>query len=124
MLRQTTVDRCLMTVWSIASSRYCAQFVIGFTAQSIFRRMSGSYYRASFDHMVVLADRLTRADGLALERALQEECKIGKARGEPYRRKYHLDHRDDVYRGSFGNALKLDAFSKTHSVYMAWAEPL
>lgn len=123
MLRTATIDRCLNTVWAIASSRYCKGFVIGFTAQSISGRMSGSYYQSSFDHMVILADRLTRADGLALEEALQTACKFGKARGEPYRRKYHPDHRDDVYRRSVGNAGHLDPLAKYHSVYMAWVEP-
>jgi hypothetical protein len=85
--------------------------------------MAGAYYRDTFNHMVVLADRLNRVDGLALEEALQVACKFGKARGEPYRRKYHPDHRDDVYRQSIGNPTLLDPFAKTHSVYMAWVEP-
>jgi len=84
--------------------------------------MSGAYYRANFDHMVILADRLNRADGLALEQALQSACKFGKARGEPYRRKYHEDHRNDVYRGSVGNGSMIDPLAKLHSVYMAWVD--
>lgn len=123
LVRQQQIDRCLDTVWAIASSRYSGHFVIGFTAQSISGRMGGTYYRNSFHHMVVLADRLTRADGLALEEALQIECKRGAARGAPYRRKYHPDHRSDVYRRSVGNAGHLDEFGRFHSVYMAWVEP-
>lgn len=85
--------------------------------------MAGTYYRATFDHMVILADHLNRADGLALEEALQKACKSGAPRGEPYRRKYHPDHRMDIYRPSVGNAGLLDPLAKTHSVYMAWVEP-
>jgi hypothetical protein len=123
MVRQQTVDRCLNTVWAIASSRYCEHFLVGFTAQSTSGRMSGTYYRATFEHMVILADRLGRADGLTLEEALQSACKFGKARGEPYRRKYHPDHRSDIYKRSFGNAGLIYPFAKVHSVYMAWSEP-
>ena len=123
MVRQQLVDRCLDTIWAIASSRYCGQFVVGFTAQSISGRMAGFYYRNNFDHMVVLADRLSRVDCLKLEEALQSECKFGKARGEPYRRKYHTDHRSDRYRPSIGNAGHINPEAKIHSVYMAWIEP-
>lgn len=123
MVRQQTVDRCLNPVWAIASSRYCEHFLIGFTAQSISGRMAGTYYCATFEHMVILTDRLERADGLALEEALQRTCKFGKARDEPRRRKYHPDHRSDIYGRSFGNAGLIEPFAKVHYVYMSWSEP-
>lgn len=119
---QNTVERHLNTIWAIASSRYVKWFLVGFTAQSGIERMRGTYYANNFDHLVILADKLTQMNALLLEKNLQDACKEGSARGRPYRRKYHPDHRTDVYRRNIGTPAA-DPLDRVHSVYMAWIEP-
>src|SRR5436190_12635832 len=123
MIRQSRIDRCLDTIWAIASSRFVKWFVVGYTAQPGAHRLRASYYAANFDHLVILADKPSRTDALQLEERLQYSCKTGAARGDPYRRKYHPDHRSDVYRRSIGKSPRARANAPVHSVYMAWMEP-
>ena len=120
-LQERMIDRYLDTVWCIASSRYVQHFVIGYTSQSGKERFNG-YLQRGYDNLVVLADRLTKRQALQLEEQLQSACKAGGAYGEPYRRKYHPDHRNLHYIGSAGQGSP-DPTAQIHSVYMAWKQP-
>lgn len=118
---QTRVfDRYLNTIWAIASSRYVTGFVVGYTCMAAKERFA-AYKTNGYDYLVILADRLTLSEALALEQRLQEACKVGKARGAPYKRKYDLLHRALPYYRSVGQGSR-DPEGRTHSVYMAWYE--
>ena len=119
-LQNRIIDHYLNTVWCIASSRYVKGFVIGYTAGPGKMRR-GAYRAGGLEHLVVLADRLTQAQAHHLEQKLQELCKTGKARGEPYRYKYHQRYRDLPYYKSAGQGSP-DPTAPIHSVYMAWEE--
>jgi hypothetical protein len=115
------VNWYLDTVWAVASSRYVKWFVIGYTAQSAKQRFYG-YQARGFDSVVILADRLTKAQALDLEERLQSACKQSAARGGPYKRKYHPEFRSLSYYRSSGQG-STDPFAAIHSVYMAWVQP-
>lgn len=119
-LQGRQVDRYLNTVWAISSSRYVKCFVVGYTCMSGKERAT-QYLQWGYDHLVILADRLTQAQAHDLERRLQEECKRGKACGPPYRRKYDPYHRALPYQASAGQGSP-NPKASIHSVYMAWAE--
>lgn len=120
MLQERSVERYLNTIWCIASSRYVKGFVVGYTATPGKVRR-GAYGSKGFEHLVILADRLTQAQAHNLEERLQSACKFGRARGEPYRRKYHERFRDLPYYRSAGQGSP-DPTAPIHSVYMAWEE--
>lgn len=120
-VQERVVERHLNTIWAISSSRYVGQFVVGYTALGG-RNRSKAYRQNCYDHLVVLEDRLTKQQALDLEERLQEACKFGKARGEPYRRKYHPYYRALAYCRSAGQGSP-DPEAPIHSVYMAWMEP-
>ena len=122
MVTANRLDYLLNTVWAVASSRYVKWFVIGYTAQPAHNRRR-DYGKVGFDHLVILADKLTRSEAHIIEECLQDECKRGLATGEPYRRKYHPIKRLDVYRRSAGSANVIPPDERGHSVYMAWVEP-
>jgi hypothetical protein len=122
MLTERRVEKCLNTVWCIASSRYVKSFVIGYTARAAHARAL-EYQGQGFDSLVVLADQLTRSDALGLEEKLQNRCKAGQGRILPYRYKYHPERRLDRYRKSIGSREVHPADARMHSVYMAWEEP-
>lgn len=121
-MQERVFERYLHTVWAIASSRYVGGFVIGYTSMSAKERFSG-YRQRGFDYLVVLADRLSMAEAHGLEKRLQDACKMGAARGEPYKRKYDPDYRNLPYYKSAGQGSR-DPLGRTHSVYMAWWEPV
>jgi hypothetical protein len=118
VLQERVVDRYLDAIWCIASSRYVKGFVIGYTSMSGKERFQG-YAAKEFNHLVIIADRLTRKQALDLELRLQSECKKGAAYGPPYKRKYCPDFRDKRYYPSAGQKTS-DPMEKCHSVYMAW----
>ena len=120
LLQGRTVDQYLNTIWCIASSRYVKGFVVGYTATPGKVRRS-AYRQNGFEHLVILADRLTQAQAHDLEERLQEQCKFGKARGEPYRYKYHERYRALPYYRSAGQGSP-NPMAPIHSVYMAWEE--
>lgn len=121
-MQERTFTRHLNTVWCIASSRYVGGFVIGYTCMAAKERFNG-YRTNGFHYLVILADRLTMAEAHGLERRLQAACKTGAARGASYKRKYDPDYRNLPYYQSAGKGSR-DPQGKSHSVYMAWWEPI
>jgi hypothetical protein len=121
-IQERVFSRYLNTVWSIASSRYVGGFVIGYTSMSAKERFNG-YRQNGFEYLVILADQLSKPEALALEKQLQDACKAGAARGAPYKRKYDPDYRNLPYYQSAGQGSR-DPHGRTHSVYMAWWEPV
>ena len=119
MLHTHTINRYLDTVWAIAASKYCQQFIIGYTARSGRQRLLEYRYNHRYQHLVVLADHLNRKDALALEGMLQNAIKEDK-RHTLYR-KYCPDRRDKRHFPSAGQATS-DPAEPVHSVYMAWWE--
>lgn len=119
MLRNARIDRYYGTMWSIAASRYCNEYMIGFTARAGSSRLAEYSYNHGYQHLVVLADRLTRAEAHQLEGALQGMVKADK-RSVLYR-KYDASRRDGRHYPSAGQATS-DPTAKVHSVYMAWWE--
>src|SRR5205085_5111941 len=107
----------LNTVWAIAASPYVSQYVIGYTARSGIERFR-QYKSWGYDHLVLIADRLSRKDALDLEEYLHEEAR--KNRNTTIYQKYHEKRRDGPhYRRYGGIGAPGDA---VHSVYMAWWE--
>ncbi|MGN6307303.1 MAG: hypothetical protein ACTHNH_21000 [Mesorhizobium sp.] len=72
-----------------------------------------------YQHLVVLADKMTRADAHNLEEYLQTAIK--NDRRHVLYRKYNADRRDGRYFRSAGQATS-DPASKSHSVYLAFWE--
>ena len=108
----------LNTVWAIAASRYVSQYVIGYTSRSGIARFR-QYKVWGYDHLVIIADRLSMKDALDLEHYLQNEAK--KNKNTAFYQKYHRERRDGpTYRSYGGTAQAPDDF--IHSVYMAWWE--
>ena len=115
-------DDYINTIWAIAESRYCSEFVVGLTAQPI-RRRQLAYWNAvklEYEHLIAIADKLNAHDAKALERHLQEEIRK-RVDTVPALTKYNPERLKDVYRGSLGGS-KLDPLTKSWSVYMAWRE--
>lgn len=115
-------DDYINTIWAIAESRYCSEFVVGLTTQPI-RRRQLAYWKAvklQYEHLIAIADKLNAHDAKALERHLQEEIRK-RAGTVPALSKYNPERVKDVYRGSLGGS-KLDPLSNSWSVYMAWRE--
>lgn len=102
------------TVDAIAASPLVTQFVIGYTSLSRTQRFSG-YKTREFEHMVLLADRLSEKDAKELERYLQRKCRVAK-RFVTWR-KYHKRFRTLDYRPGTKSD---DPDKKKHSVYMVW----
>ena len=110
------IDWYLDTMWAVAHSKQVEGYVIGFTAQQLWARYSG-YRQLGYQHMVILEDKLNRADALFLEGKLQASIKNDK-RNLVYR-KYHHEKRDKRHYPSAGQAT-MDPDELYHSVYMAW----
>lgn len=107
-----------LTIATIAASQYVSEYVIGYTSRQGLLRREG-YKSRGYDHLVILADRLTRAEALRLEEAMQSyilECKVYAEY-----KKYDPQRRGKRYYPSAGQA-KSDPHAHLHSVYMAWRE--
>ena len=85
-LRAKQVDSYYRTVRTIASSWYVQTFHIGHTYRAGIARFT-DYKRFEFDHLVILADKLTQDDARGLEEELQKKCREDKR--EVTWRKYH-----------------------------------
>lgn len=120
MTQERVVDRYVNTIWAIASSRYVKHFVIGYTAQSASERFR-QYQVRGYQHIVVLADRMTQRTAHDLEERLQNACKLQAKRGGPHCYKYHPHHRELPYYKSAGQGSP-DPNARIHSIYMAWIE--
>jgi hypothetical protein len=90
--------------------------VIGFTARLGSARRA-EYRRRGYQHLVVIADGMTREVALDLERCLQEVIKTDR-RWLIYKR-YDPERRDNRHFPSYG-AGTTDPASRCHSVYVAW----
>ena len=119
MLTSKEVDHCLNTAWAIAASPYVHQFMIGFTAQPLKMRRSQYGTVHGYQYLVLLADRMNRADALSLEENLQLAVK--QDRRHTLYRKYCEVRRDERYYRSAGPA-GTNQHDLIHAVYMAWWE--
>jgi hypothetical protein len=109
----------LDTVWAIAASEYCSQFVIGFTSGQSKKRFS-SYKTNGYNHIVTLENNLTRAEAAFLEEKLQYLIKNTDDRRKVYYRKYHIEKRHLPYSPNYGGRGSVPADAREHAVYMAW----
>jgi hypothetical protein len=126
-ISKSRIEKCLETVKAICASPAVAEYLIGRTGQSA--QDKGDFYRNlrkngradGFDHLVVLADKLTNADAKTLEDRLQAWCGLGKEcppdldRREVNCRKYHHGKRGRY--PSNGNSRRDE-----HAIYMVWWE--
>jgi hypothetical protein len=108
---------CLAAIASISHSADVRRYVIGFTSREGMLR--GDEYRGvGFNHLVILADRLTSKEGLDLECALFNAiCGRGSDRRSNLFRKYDRKKRSRGYRRSYGGHVS----KRSTAVYMAWA---
>jgi hypothetical protein len=118
-MRMARREAYLETVWAIAASPYVETFVIGYTYRSGLARYR-EYHAVGYDHLVIIADRLSRKDALDLEEYLQ--LGIRRHRGLASYRKYHGRRRDTRTYRSHGSA-NADPNDLVHSVYIARWEP-
>ncbi|MCA1442355.1 hypothetical protein I6F07_19470 [Ensifer sp. IC4062] len=117
MLKTSRIEEYVETIKAIAASPRVSEFTIGYTSRSGRARHQEYKYWEGYQHLVLIADRLTLPDSHALERRLQETCQTDK-RSALYR-KYSPTRRDNRYYPSAGQA-KSDPNLPIHSVYMAW----
>jgi hypothetical protein len=118
VMQSRRVEAYLDTVWAVAASPYLSGYVIGYTAQQRWARHV-SYKTSGWQHMVILEDKLTRADAIWLEGVLQKLIK--RDRRHTNYRKYDPERRDGRHYPSVGQATS-DPSAPVHSVYMAWWE--
>lgn len=118
-MRAGRIDKHLNTVWAIAASPFVNEFMIGYTSRAGYDRLREHSYNYSYQHLVILADRLNREDAHQLERSLQEAIKEDRRR--LLYRKYCGDRRDGRYYKSAGQGTA-DPLQRVHSVYMTWWE--
>jgi hypothetical protein len=113
------VPRYVDTIWAIAASRWVQQYVVGITCRQAWQRRL-EYHAQGYDHLVILADKLTLKEAHWLEERLQAEIRLNR-RHTNYR-KYHEDKRMTRYYRSAGSGSP-NPNARIHSVYMAWWEP-
>lgn len=118
MITQSRLEKCLATVRSICTSPALDQYLIGYTAASA--AWKGDQYRSreGFQHLVVLADRMSRDDALELETTLQRT--IWSDPNDIACMKYHAEKREDGQPYSSYGGKKSDPSETSCSVYMAW----
>jgi hypothetical protein len=116
-LRLKRIEGYLDTVWAIAASKYVEQFLIGYTYRAAIHRFA-EYKSQAYDHLVILADRLTESDAKALEKILQSRVRDDKRRA--YFQRYNKRRRGKRY---YPGRKSPKPYKKIHSVYMAWWEP-
>ena len=109
-------ERLAYTVYAIASSPMVEEFVIGFTARPGWCRRA-EYRRRGYQHLVTIADGLTREAALDLERCLQGLVQTDR-RWQIYRR-YDPTRRDNRHYPSYGSP-GVDPLARCHAVYVAW----
>ena len=109
---------CLKTIDTICKSPSLGQYLIGFTVLSAGAK-GDSYRQHKFDHLVILADKMTRAAALDLERRLQRAIFDADRRCRMFQ-KYHEEKRkNDKIFSSFGGSIR-EATVNEFSVYMVW----
>jgi hypothetical protein len=120
--RKSLLEDCYNTVCAIAASPHCDEFVIGYTHQPL-RARGRAYWNAlavGYPHLVGLADKMSQADALWLEKHLQIMVKENRE-GEDSLKNYHPEKRLLAHSASTGGK-KLAADARQSSVYMAWAD--
>jgi hypothetical protein len=116
-IRQKRLQGYVNTVWAIAASRYVEQFIIGYTYRPSVQRFA-EYKVNEYEHIVVLADRLTQEEAKIVERHIQNACKSNKRNASW--KKYHDYYRKLPY---YPGANSPTPNKNIHSVYMVWWEP-
>ena len=119
MITKSRLDKCLSTITSICSSPQLEQYLIGYTVLSAGKK--GDQYRSpriGFEHLVVLADKLTQMEALDLERRLQSA--IWDKEDEIACKKYHAEEKANgrIFSSAGGSRKGLTA--PECSVYMVW----
>jgi hypothetical protein len=119
--KRSEVNQLLLAVDAIARSPHVHEYVVGYTGQSADAR--GRQYRGvGFSHLVILADRLTCDEALALEAAVDEMLRTKTDKRSILYRKWNTWKKGDVHRRSAGGGSK-SPMDPVHSVYMAWCAP-
>jgi hypothetical protein len=118
-LREQRIIDYVDTIWAIAASPYVKHYVIGYTSRQGWTRYK-EHRVNGFDHLVILADKLTQPQASHLETELQ--LRIRNDRRHTNYRKYDPDRRDGAIYPSVGGMTDRSP-SQSHSVYMAWWEP-
>lgn len=107
------------TVFAICNSSSVIEYMIGFTARSALVRRREHYRRLGYQHLVVLADKLSRTDALFLEEHLQKSMRDDK-RYVIYK-KYRDAVRDGPHRASYGG-IQGSPLEHIHSTYLTWKD--
>jgi hypothetical protein len=93
-------------------------YSVGFTAQPLMKR--GDQYRGEGYHdIVLLADKLTRAEGKLLEKALFERLQRQDRRSPMFRKFKHGDKKNRHYPSHGGASIDFEN-DRIAGVYMAW----
>jgi len=119
-IQRARFDGIVDTIWAIAASKCVAHYTIGYTARAGHQRFK-EHRSWGYDHLVILADKLSRLEASKLETMLQQAIRVDR-RHTNYR-KYDPARRDGPIYHSVGQASQETAHLPIHSVYMAWWEP-
>lgn len=122
VLRYKVAESIAFTVETIARSPLVKEYMIGYTSRQGLKRRSEYIRQHGYEHLVILADRLTQSDALELERALHDYLKEPEVRTTSSWKKYEKSRREGIHYESAGPRLQR-ADAPSHSVYMAWLEP-
>ena len=116
MFSDDFLENVYETVWAIAASRYCSEYIIGYTHLANRRRKA--YARNGWSYFVILADNLTQSEALRFEKRLQERIKSDLT--HICFKKYNVKRRSLRHYPSSGG--KIDTQGSHHSVYMVFHE--
>jgi hypothetical protein len=100
MPSKSEVERLLNVIEAIARSPHVHDFVIGYTSQSAKNRCQ-QYRNVGFDHLVILADKMTSGGALDLESALDKALKARSEKGSLIFCKWHSEKRKGVPSGTW-----------------------
>lgn len=111
------IEPLLSTVKALSSLPSLREYLIGHTRLPAWRK-AAEYRRVGFEHFVVLVDKLSRAESLEIENALQRAIFSGT--DSQMFQKYHSEKRTHgVLSRSFGGS-SADPTAKECSVYVVW----
>lgn len=115
-MQASTAASLAQTVYAIARSPAVAEYTIGVTTRPNLRRRAEHRADRGYDHLVVLADNLSRATAQRIEECLQNYMRTADLKTLAVYQKYEKTRRNDRYYASLGQA------QEGFSVYMAWRE--